>query len=109
MSGSWEFAKTYSDSFFEFPFVTLPSEKCATWGEFWKRVVMWNDEPTGNECADYQRGRRHARDAIEVIRKENACPRGLEIVVERMIERAFRRRGPKGALCRNLSSADRLF
>ena len=33
----------------------------------------------------------------------------LEIVVERMIEGAFRRRGPKGKLCRGLSSAENGF
>jgi hypothetical protein len=101
--------KLYSDAFFELPFVTLPSEECASWGEFWERANMWNDEPTGDSCADCQRGHRYALASIDTIRKENASSRGLEIVVERMIERAFRRRGPKGALCRKLSSAEQSF
>jgi hypothetical protein len=77
--------KLYSDAFFELPFVTLPSEEYASWGEFWERANMWNDEPTGDSCADCQRGRRYALAAIDTIRKENAGSRGLEIVVERMI------------------------
>jgi hypothetical protein len=36
-------------------------------------------------------------------------PRGLEIIVEQMIEKAFRRRGRKGALCRKLSSSEGAF
>jgi hypothetical protein len=38
--------------------------------------------------------------AIEAIRKDKTCGRQLEITVERMIEGAFRRRGPPGKLCR---------
>jgi hypothetical protein len=109
VDGLGQFAKLYSDFFCELPFVTLPSEECASWGEFWKSVVMWNDEPTSDRCADYQRGRRYAREAIEAIRAEDACSRGLEIVVDRMIEQAFRRRGPKGALCRGLSGTEQSF
>jgi hypothetical protein len=47
--------KLYSDAFFELPFVTLPSEECASWGKFCERANMWNDGPTGDGCADCQR------------------------------------------------------
>jgi hypothetical protein len=103
------FTQLFSMSFFKLPFVTLPQEACDDWGEFWKRVVMWNDEPTGNVCADYHCGRKYAQAAVEALVTERAGTRQLEIVVERMIEGAFRRRGPKGKLCRGLSSAEQGF
>ena len=104
------FTQHFSMSFFKLPFVTLPQEPGDDWGEFWERVVMWNDEPTDNSCADYHRGRKYAQAAVEALVAD--CPRSirqLEIVVECMIEGAFRRRGPKGALCRKLSSAEHGF
>jgi hypothetical protein len=71
---------------------------------------MWNDEPTDNSCADYHRGRKYAQAAVEALVTDRPRSiRQLEIVVEGMIERAFRRRGPKGALCRKLSSAEHGF
>jgi hypothetical protein len=103
------FTHLFSMSFFKLPFVTLPQEPGDTWGEFWERVDMWNDEPTDNSCADYQRGRKYAQAAVEALVTERVGTRQLEIVVERMIEGAFRRRGPKGALCRKLSSAEHGF
>jgi hypothetical protein len=101
--------KLFSGAFFALPFVTLPSEECGSWGEFWERVVMWNDEPTDNACTDYHRGRKYAKAAVEALVTERVSCRQLEIVVDRMIEGAFRRRGPKGALCRKLSSAEHGF
>jgi hypothetical protein len=89
--------------------VTLPEEPGDNWGEFWERVDMWNDKPTDNACADYHRGRKYAQAAVEAIVAERASNRQLEIVVERMIEGAFRRRGLKGKLCRGLSSAEQGF
>jgi hypothetical protein len=99
----------FSKSFFRLPFVTLPAEEAATWGEFWERADMWNDKPTANGCEDYQRGRRYARSAVEAIRQERATSRCLEITIEHMLGGAFRRRGPKGRLCRQLSSAETAF
>ena len=78
-------------------------------GQFWKQTVMWNDEPTDDQCADFARGRRHACLAIEALRTERICSRQLETIVERMIERAFRRRGPAGRPCRQLSSSEQGF
>jgi hypothetical protein len=83
------FTTLFSTSFFKLPFVTLPSEECDTWGEFWKRVDMWNDEPTNDPCADHSRGRQYARASVEAIVAEGASIRQLEIVVERMIEKAY--------------------
>ena len=104
------FTRLFSMSFFKLPFVTLPQEPGDTWGEFWERVVMWNDEPTDDSIADYQRGRKYAQAAVEALVTDRpGTIRQLEIVVERMIEGAFRRRGPKGALCRKLSSAEHAF
>jgi hypothetical protein len=102
-------AGLYSETVFRLPFVTLPAEECDSWGEFWKQTVMWNDEPTDNQCADYARGRRYACLAIEALRTERICSRQLEIIVEGMIERAFRRRGAAGKLCRRLSSSEQGF
>jgi hypothetical protein len=87
----------------------LPQDPGDTWGEFWERVDMWNDEPTDNACADYHRGRKYAQAAVEALVTERVGTRQLEIVVESMIEGAFRRRGPKGKLCRGLSSAEQGF
>src|SRR5260370_36963325 len=70
---------------------------------------MWNDEPTDDQGADFARGRLYACLAIEALRTERFCSRQLEIIVERMIERAFRRRGPAGKLCRQLSSSEQGF
>jgi hypothetical protein len=103
------FTHLFSMSFFKLPFVTLPQDPGDDWGEFWKRVDMWNDEPTDNSCADYHRGRKYAQAAVEAIVTERVGNRQLEIVVDRIIEGAFRRRGPKGALCRKLSSAEHGF
>jgi hypothetical protein len=103
------FMQHFSMSFFKLPFVTLPQEPFDTWGEFWERVDMWNDEPTDNSCADYHRGRKYAQAAVEALVADRVGTRQLEIVVECMIEGAFRRRGPKGALCRKLSSAEHGF
>ena len=99
----------FSESFFKLSFVTLPREEFKTWGEFWGLTNMWNDEPTDKGHEDYQRGRRYARDAVDAIRRDKASSRCLEITVERMLEGAFRRRGPKGTLCRKLSSAEHAF
>jgi hypothetical protein len=79
------------------------------WGEFWKHTIMWNDEPTGKGHVDYARGRRYAQEVIKAIVDDNAIPRELEMVVDAMIERGFRRRGPSGRLCRQLSSAEQGF
>ena len=104
------FTQYFSMSFFKLPFVTLPQEPGDNWGEFWERVDMWNDEPTDNSCADYHRGRKYAQAAVETLVTDRPRSiRQLEIVVECMIEGAFRRRGPKGALCRKLSSAEHGF
>ena len=55
------FTHLFSMSFFKHPFVTMPQEPGDDWGEFWERVVMWNDEPTDNACADCHRGRKYGR------------------------------------------------
>ncbi len=86
--------------------MTLPQEPGDDWGEFWERVDMWNEKPTDNACTDYHRGRKYAQAAVEALVTERVGTRQLEIVVERMIAGAFPRRGPKGALCRKLSSAE---
>jgi hypothetical protein len=99
----------FSQTYWTLPFVKLPAEKCESWGEFWKCAVMWNDEPTDDKHADFSRGRRYAFLAIEAIRKDKTCGRQLEITVDTMIEGAFRRRGPSGKLCRNLSVAEQGF
>jgi hypothetical protein len=99
----------FSETFWTLPFVTMPTEQCGSWGEFWKRVVMWNDEPTDDRHADFWRGRRYAFLAIEAIRKDNTGRRQLEITVDRMLEGAFGRRGPSGKLCRALSEAEKGF
>jgi hypothetical protein len=103
--------KIYADGLFALPFVTMPSEEddFESWGAFWKSVDMWNDKPTDKSHVDYARGRDYARAAINATLKENASSRGLEIIVERMIEKAFRRRGRKGALCPKLSSSEEAF
>ena len=88
---------------------TMPAGECDSWGEFWKQVVMWNDEPTDKSLADYHRGRRFAYLAIDAIQKDNVGRRQLEITVDRMLESAFRRRGPAGKLCRGLSEAEKGF
>jgi hypothetical protein len=99
----------HSETYWTLPFVTMPTEECGSWGEFWKRTVMWNDEPTDDRLADFRRGRRYAFLAIEAIQKDKTCGHQLEITVERMIEGAFRRRGRSGKLCRNLSMAEKGF
>jgi hypothetical protein len=96
----------HSPALFALPFVTLPAAEYTCWGDFWKRTVMWNDEPTEDSCADYQRGRGYAREAVAAIVKDAALSRSLRIVVETILERAFRRRGPRGGLCRQISSAE---
>jgi hypothetical protein len=86
--------------------VTLPERpgECTDWGDFWRQTTLWNDEPTGN--GDHARGRQYARDAILAIRADNATSRTLQMIVEAMIERAFKRRGKAGRLCRQLSWAE---
>jgi hypothetical protein len=79
----------FSETYWTLPFVTMPTEECGSWAEFWKRAVMWNDEPTDNPHADFWRGRRYAFLAIEAIRKDKTCGRQLKITVDRMIEGAF--------------------
>jgi hypothetical protein len=91
----------HSLALFDLPFVTLPAMEFTSWRDFWKHTVMWNDEPTDNRCDDYQRGRRYAREAVAAIVKDGAQPRSLQIVVKTILERAFRRRGPRGGLCRH--------
>jgi hypothetical protein len=99
----------FSAALFRMPFVALPTEECASWGEFWDRTSMWTDEPTKDASADYHRGLRYAQEAIAAIVAERAIPRGLEMIVEHMMRRAFARRGPAGRLCRQLSSAESAF
>jgi hypothetical protein len=99
----------FSETFWTLPFVTMPAGECGSWGEFWKQVVMWNDEPTDNSVADYHRGRRYAYLAIDAIQKDNTGRCQLEITVDRMLEGAFRRRGPSGKLCRAISEAEKGF
>jgi hypothetical protein len=100
--------KVHSRSLLALPFVTLPTEEC-DWREFWKRTSMWNDDPTGVAHVDWSRGRRYAREAITAIISDGASPRNLEMVVDAIIERGFRRRGPGGRICRQLSSAETGF
>lgn len=107
-SGSF-FFNIHSRSLLALPFVTLPLQKCEDWGDFWKRTTMWNDDPTKEGHVDHRRGREYARQAIAALIKDGARSRGLEMVVDHMIERAFRRRGPGGRLCRQLSSAETGF
>lgn len=99
----------HSRSLLALPFVTLPLSECEDWGDFWKRTTMWNDEPGEDGCADYQRGRRYVREAIAAIIQDGAQSRGLEMVVDAILERGFRRRGPGGRVCRQLSSAETAF
>jgi hypothetical protein len=101
----------HSERLLLLPFVTRPSapEHYEDWGQFWKHAIMWNDEPTGSHLDDYARGRDYAREAIKAIVDDDAIPRGLQQVVEAIIERGFSRRGPSGRLCRQLSSAERSF
>jgi hypothetical protein len=99
----------FSRTYWTLPFVTMPAEECGSWAEFWQQVVMWNDEPTNDRHADFWRGRRYAFLAIEAIGKDKNGGTQLENTVKSMIEGAFRRRGPSGKLCRNLSSAEQGF
>jgi hypothetical protein len=96
----------YSNTFFRLPFVTLPENVPADWGEFWKQTDMWNEAAS---AASYKEGKEYGRLAVAAIRKDDSCDRQLEIVVDRMIEQAFRRRGPNGKLCRGLSSSEKGF
>ena len=95
----------HSETFFQLPFVTLPEEPAASWGEFWRATEMWNAAPEGKPHEDSARGRQYARMAIEAIQQDSASGRQLELTVERMIERAFNRRGKGGRLCRQLDYA----
>ncbi len=99
----------FGPSLFALPFVTLPTEQCSEWGEFWRKTVMWNDDPTTDGCADHQRGKEYARMAVAAILHDRASSRGLEITVAALVERALRRRGPAGKLCRQVSSAETAF
>ena len=99
----------HSRSLLALTFVTLPLEECKDWGAFWKSTTMWNDEPSDNCHVDFQRGRRYAREAIAAIVSDGARSRGLEMVVDAIIERGFARRGSGGRLCRQLSSAETAF
>jgi len=99
----------FSKEYWLLPFVTLPTEDFKDMGEFWEQVVMWNDQPTGNQAADYHRGRYYAFLAIDAIQTAGCSNRQLEITVERILEAAFKRRGPAGKLCRGLGSAEEGF
>jgi hypothetical protein len=103
------FFDIHSRSLLALPFVTLPLQKCDDWEDFWKRTSMWNDDPTKEGCVDHRRGRDYARQAIAALIKDGARSRGLEMVLDHMIDRAFKRRGPGGRLCRQLSSAETGF
>ena len=99
----------HSRSLLALPFVTLPLQDCADWGEFWKRTTMWNDNPSDDGCGDYARGKRYAREAITAIINDGAQSRGLEMVVDAILDRGFKRRGSGGRICRQLSSAETAF
>jgi hypothetical protein len=99
----------HSRSLLALPFVKLAPEEIADWGEFWKRTTMWNDDPTSDPHVDVVRGSRYAREAVAAIVKDDAQARCLEMVVDAILERGFRRRGPGGRLCRQLSSAETAF
>ena len=70
---------------------------------------MWNDDPTDKGHVDFARGSRYAREAIAAIIKDSASSRGLEMVVDAIVERGFCRRGPGRRLCRQLSAAETGF
>lgn len=106
---SMGFRNLFSDSFWRLPFVTMPKGDCATMSELWDKVDIWNDQPTASGIEDHQRGEKYARLAMAAIRDDGATSRQLEVLIDRMIEQAFRRRGPKGQLCRHLSSAEKSF
>jgi hypothetical protein len=99
----------HSRSLLSLPFVTLPLEECADWGEFWRRTTMWNDEPGDKGHVDHHRGHQYARDAIAAIISDGAGSRGLEMVVDAIFKRGFARRGPGGRLCRQLAPAESGF
>jgi hypothetical protein len=96
----------FSKEYWLLPFVTLPTTDFKDMGEFWEQVVMWNDQPTNSPATDYHRGRYYAYLAIQAIEKSGSSNRQLEITIERMLEVAFKRRGPGGKLCRGLGSAE---
>jgi hypothetical protein len=106
---SMGYRNLFSDSFWLLPFVTLPDHECATMGELWDEVVIWNDQPTPKGHEYHERGKNYARLAIAAIQHDGATTRQLEVLIDRMIEQAFRRRGPAGKLCRQLSSAEKSF
>lgn len=101
--------KIHSDSLFALPFVTLPPGKFTDWSDFWDQTKLWNDEPTDDPSEDYHRGRRYAEDAIGAIIKDDAIHHDLVLVMQRMIEGGFRRKGPAGRLCRSLASCEEGF
>lgn len=96
----------YSDAFFRLPFVTPPDSDVSGWAEFWQRTDMWNDAAS---AATYQTGRQYAKAGIAAIRRDDSCTRQLEIVVEKMLEKAFRRRDAKGNASRGLSPSEKGF
>lgn len=99
----------HSDSLFQLPFVTLPAGEVTDWRDFWDRATLWNDQPTDDAGEDYHRGRRYAEAAIRSIIKDDAIHHDLVLVVQRMIEGGFRRKGKGGRLCRSLASSEEGF
>lgn len=99
----------HSETLFKLPFVTLPSGDVKVWKDFWSQTTMWNDAPTEDAGADYHRGKGYAQAAIAAIVNDNALPRDLEIVVRKIVDSGFKRKGPAGKLCRGLASAEEGF
>jgi hypothetical protein len=101
--------RLHSKTLFRLPFVTLPSEKTTNWREFWRAADFWNVAPSDDPAADRRRGRDYAWRAVQAIVRDDAEERDLEIVVERLVKKAMKRRGARGYLARSLSTVDEGF
>lgn len=100
----------YPEAVFHLPFVTQPVEQPANWRVFWQETELWNCEISGKPHEDCSLGRQYARAAVAAFQEEGvSSPLLLEKIVDRMIERAFTRRGPGGRLCRQLDNVAQGF
>lgn len=99
----------FSPSLEALPFYTLPAQECRDGNDYISRHAMWNDGPYNKGYLDRARGRQYAREAVAAIIKDGARSHCLERLVWAIIDHGFKRRGPGGRLCRQLSTTEEGF
>lgn len=91
------------------PFLT-PRDPTEEGIGFGRVKSYWNDVPTDDGHADYQRGKSYAQMAVAAIEEDQCCSnRGLQLTFEHIFRDAVQRREKRGKYSRSMPPASVAF